>query len=146
MAASGANGIIAGAEALLPKVGNTPGVLRLATARRGMASSITGRRVSLPNVMAVISTGGKSRGWLADSMLVTDVFSPNDKACLGAPASSSTKASHPALQAINVVIVGPKAKEMRVLLHVGAVAGFASTSLGGRSYERLGVHVALLTT
>ena len=59
------------------EVGNIPGVLRLATTHLGVASSVTGRCVSSPIALAVISVGGKARVRPSASLSLADVLSAN---------------------------------------------------------------------
>ena len=59
------------------KVGNIPGVLRLATTRLGVASSVAVRCVTSPIALAGISVGGKARVRPSASLLLADVLSAN---------------------------------------------------------------------
>ena len=64
-------------EAVSPKVGIIPWVLRLATTRLGVVTSVTGHFVSSPSALAVISVGGKSCMRPSASLLLADVLSAN---------------------------------------------------------------------
>jgi hypothetical protein len=59
------------------EVGNIPGVLRSATTRLGVASSVTGRCTSSPIALAVISVGGKARVRPSASLSLAEVLSVN---------------------------------------------------------------------
>ncbi len=59
------------------EVGHIPGLLRSATTRLGVASSVTGHCVSSPIALAVISVGGKARVRPSASLSLADVLSAN---------------------------------------------------------------------
>ena len=77
VAGEGEDDDISGDEAVSPKVGNIPWVLRLATTRLGVVTSVTGHFVSSPSALAVISVGGKSCMRPSASLLLADVLSAN---------------------------------------------------------------------
>ena len=62
---------------MLSEVGHIPGVLRSATTRLGVASSVTGRCVSSPIALAVISVGGKACVSPSASLSLADFLSAN---------------------------------------------------------------------
>jgi hypothetical protein len=64
-------------EEVSSKVGNIPGVLRSATTRLGVASSVAVCCVSSPIAVAGISVGGKAHVRPSASMLLADVLSAN---------------------------------------------------------------------
>jgi hypothetical protein len=74
LSVSVAAGINSGDEEVSSEVGHIPGVLRSATTRLGVASSVTGRCVSLPIALAVISVGGKAPVWPSASLSLADVL------------------------------------------------------------------------
>ena len=85
-----ADGVTAGAESVLPEVGNIPAVLRSATTCLDVASSVTGRYVSLPIAVAVISIEGESRVRPAAFLSSADTFS----AKVGVPGAAIRLPSH----------------------------------------------------
>ena len=59
------------------EVVHIPGVLLSAITRLGVASSVTGRCVSSPFAVAVVSVGGKARVRPSASLSLADVLSAN---------------------------------------------------------------------